>query len=491
MDPAATDYAPRRRIWRFAILLLVAAIVSFVIFKRGSSHRLEDYEAALRARGERLTWAELWPAGFTNEVSSPHKLAALFNTARSLAGGRVTPGLLEPEKLVQPGRALVSWKQLYPAISAVTGTNGPVTWGDFATQMEKNAAGLETLRMMLTDPPSCAGQPSFTNPRVTRDYLAIRTGAQWLMGASVTSLHEGHLEEALQNLEALASMAKVNRNDYTLVSAMIRVAVGRLGLSVTWEALQAPGWSDRQLARLQKMWADLDLLSGLEQAFMGERALSTEVWNTLRRGSAAKARQSIGLAPGAGIISSTATEDLLLIPAYKLTLMDGDQLFGLKFIQSCLESFRQVATNGNWPVARRVLETNFVQLSRVAASPRRYLYPFSMVAIPNLLKAADTGVRAEMDRRLCVTAISLERYRRRHGEYPTSLDALTAELLGQVPIDLMSSQPIRYRRLSEDGTFLIYSVGTDGIDDGGNPAPHTGTNYAVWEGRDAVWPKTQ
>jgi hypothetical protein len=57
----------------------------------------------------------------------------------------------------------------------------------------------------------------------------------------------------------------------------------------------------------------------------------------------------------------------------------------------------------------------------------------------------------------------------------------------------VDGQPLRYRR-NADGTFLLYSVGVDGKDDGGNPtgsgAASRGSFY--WQdatARDWVWPQ--
>lgn len=68
---------------------------------------------------------------------------------------------------------------------------------------------------------------------------------------------------------------------------------------------------------------------------------------------------------------------------------------------------------------------------------------------------------------LCKTALALEIYRRQHGEYPDSLDALVPELLPAMPNDLFepSPKPLKYRR--EGARATVWSVGVDGIDQGG------------------------
>jgi hypothetical protein len=69
--------------------------------------------------------------------------------------------------------------------------------------------------------------------------------------------------------------------------------------------------------------------------------------------------------------------------------------------------------------------------------------------------------------------IALERFRNAHGDYPQSLPELIPGQLSEVPIDPWSGKPLRYLRIdpAEDRlhrSFLLYSVGIDGIDDGGD-----------------------
>jgi len=51
----------------------------------------------------------------------------------------------------------------------------------------------------------------------------------------------------------------------------------------------------------------------------------------------------------------------------------------------------------------------------------------------------------------------------------------------------LSAKPLGYR-LKADGSCVLYSVGDDGIDDGGDSTPPPGTPAGMWAGQDAVWP---
>jgi hypothetical protein len=54
----------------------------------------------------------------------------------------------------------------------------------------------------------------------------------------------------------------------------------------------------------------------------------------------------------------------------------------------------------------------------------------------------------------------------------------------------MSGKALRYHLRPGDGDFLLYSVGEDGKDDGGDPTQQEGKKSyrQIWDGRDAVWP---
>jgi hypothetical protein len=107
-------------------------------------------------------------------------------------------------------------------------------------------------------------------------------------------------------------------------------------------------------------------------------------------------------------------------------------------------------------------------------------------------RAADTEVR----RRLVITAIALERYRCQHGSYPNTLQELAPGLLKEPPADFMDGKPLHYRR-TDDGHFVLYSVGLDCVDNGGllPQSPQRRSAYgepprrAVARQTDLVWPR--
>ncbi len=70
--------------------------------------------------------------------------------------------------------------------------------------------------------------------------------------------------------------------------------------------------------------------------------------------------------------------------------------------------------------------------------------------------------------RLIAADVAVRRYRLAKGEPPESLQSLVPEYLKALPIDPYSGKPLVYRRAENaGGGYLLYSVGSNGVDDGG------------------------
>ena len=89
--------------------------------------------------------------------------------------------------------------------------------------------------------------------------------------------------------------------------------------------------------------------------------------------------------------------------------------------------------------------------------------------------STESGFRAACrneltDLRLLKTELAIQARRMAKGSLPETLEELVPEYLSQVPRDPMASPEasLQYRRL--DHGFLLYSVGADGVDNGGVPA---------------------
>jgi hypothetical protein len=67
---------------------------------------------------------------------------------------------------------------------------------------------------------------------------------------------------------------------------------------------------------------------------------------------------------------------------------------------------------------------------------------------------------------MATVACALERYRLEHKDYPNELTALEPDFVPVITPDVVNGEPLHYRR-TENGRFLLYSVGWNGKDDSG------------------------
>ncbi len=87
--------------------------------------------------------------------------------------------------------------------------------------------------------------------------------------------------------------------------------------------------------------------------------------------------------------------------------------------------------------------------------------------------------RNQAKMRLLIGELAVQQYRLEHGSAPEKLADLVPGCLPAVPIDPYSGNPLIYRPTSSG--YDLYSVGPDGVDDGGKPMER-GVSLDIWPG---------
>lgn len=83
---------------------------------------------------------------------------------------------------------------------------------------------------------------------------------------------------------------------------------------------------------------------------------------------------------------------------------------------------------------------------------------------------------------LARVALALERFRLKHGILPQTLSGLVPEFLTTVPLDVIGGVPLHYSPRPDGSGFILYSIGANGVDDGGV------MNHSPEKDGDWVWP---
>ncbi|HOX55859.1 MAG TPA: hypothetical protein P5205_03735 [Candidatus Paceibacterota bacterium] len=286
---------------------------------------------------------------------------------------------------------------------------------------------------------------------------------------AVLDLHDGNREAAWSNVVASARLVTAWQVEPVEVSHMVRFGCVSLAYDTAWQALQTPGWNDEHLAGLQHEWASLDLFKGLPETAAFSRAAAADLCQRERA------------EPIPSILDNTRMGFSLRLTwhvfvnrwrrvAYRGQGSYEDERAVLLHYRDRELELRQAVQCPSWIEMRRFPGvTNFVPFASKHASKMQTLQNLRQVSIAMLRGGQSLlgrAAEAEARRRLLVTAIALERYRARHGSHPQALQQLVPELLPQPPTDFMDGQPLRYQP-TPDGHFVLYSVGLDCVDNGG------------------------
>lgn len=479
-----------RKFYLLVAAFLLCAVLMGVFSAGRSKSSVEKWKEEMRAKDEKFTIAELIPKR-TGPASN--RTDELVRLGQLLAAHGSSPSSLEHFRYLSNGVADATWA--LTNLGATTGIGatrrGAVPaavvayeWDALAADMGAAEATLADVHALLRVPDRDLGWNYDPKTPMPRCFVEKRTIAQWLAAANTHHLHGREPDRAFTNLVALFHLTAWHNEDFTLVSQMIRVAVGGIALHSTWAALQAPGLTDAQLASLQVHLRNGTVLPGLARALEMERASLDQIFVSIRSG-----QETFNSAWGAGASGWGRVGEQAAAVGWRVFLSDADELFYLRHMQEQVDAHRKLDRLRNWSAVQPDVSATMAQLA-VFDTWRGKLLMLSSMAIPNFIKAVQTAVRYECRRELTIAAVALERHRRKHGRHPTTLSQLVPEFLSALPTDWMDGKPLRYR-LNADGTYTLWSVNEDFKDEGGD-ATDTGPTSRqrdIWNGRDAVWPR--
>jgi hypothetical protein len=101
---------------------------------------------------------------------------------------------------------------------------------------------------------------------------------------------------------------------------------------------------------------------------------------------------------------------------------------------------------------------------------------FIRLLMPAQVKVTDASLRTQGVLHSGAVAIACERFARINKRWPNTLDEIPKSILAKIPSDPFTGKPLIYKRLP-DG-IMVYTVGPDGIDNGGDLTGTTGMNSA-------------
>jgi hypothetical protein len=478
------------------LLLVVAYRVHF-----RAKWAVARYQRQIAAAGETLDVKKLYPPAVSPESNgAPVLLQAMpgLSWSQSLLNTNAPPSM----QMEAPGKALVAWAQLDVRAG---GTN---TWDEVTRAVAAYSDPLDLVRDAAQLPKLDFQLDYVVGFNLLLPHLApLKHAVQLLTTDTLCDLHRGDTAAATTNIHAMLMLVKAVADERLVISQLVRLAMAAIAMGATWELLQAPNVTEDQLAAVQRDWAEVRFIQPTRETLLMERALGVMMMQRMRN-SGTQFRQAVSAGSSGGPSSTSfgfgTIGDMILRESilgaqrasWRLCTSYPDQLRALKAYEVLLQGCRSVQAGEPFAGALSQQKARLAELGLPAStddsgrhvpwnSDLRSFFSDSVISLSRVLNRVLT---AEVSRELTTTALVLKRYQLRHGQYPRELSALVPEFLAAAPRDPADGQPMRYR-LKPDGTFLLYSVGEDGVDNGGDASPTGSSDTLSWQrGRDLVWP---
>jgi hypothetical protein len=493
-----------RKILIVAGIVLGVAILIPVIRHYQLRAATEAYIAELKAKGEPMDLAQVIPPPVPPEKNiAPFflKAAALLTTNDDILNSNPPPAM----RGVAPGKAAASWAQ--PGIRSNEATN---SWQEIKKALEQNGEALN-LFVQITNSSLFDFNLQYTQRFEMRlTHLSLeKKAAQRLTSSTIYDLHSGDIGLAVKNVRAILALVKGTHEERTAIPQLVRMAITQIASAATWELLQSPNLTDEQLADLQADWGQLEFVRAAQFVLPVERE-GGETALAKWRNSNFELQHYFDLQKQVHETMGDSDEEDSIWDKAKIKTQIflwrywwsyPDELRGLKGYEVLMNTMSLADTNGSFQNALAAQDAGLDRLgiSQLKSSfdslfsGKTDFHSMMSESIVTLGGVVRKVMRVEVAKQITITAIALKRYQLKHGNYPPDLNSLVPEFVPAVPLDPVDGQPLRYRR-NADGTFLLYSVGENDVDDGGDPSLEKGvtsSNYS-WQNihaLDWVWPQ--
>jgi hypothetical protein len=418
---------------------------------------LADCKRELASRGEALDWSEYVPEPVPADqnIFKAPKMAEWFGDNRPIASAP-----LEHPVTNDFAQRFVN-KDTSTDITNASEATKYLAWSDqFQEDFDTIRTALKRPYARIVDDYSRPLSLPFVN--VATGNAVVRTLEQ----RAKCHLVVGQTEKAWQELTLLSELRRMVEGQGKFITpegAWVVRGTAKHALNVVAEGLELHAWSEPQLRALQEQLQDTDF-------FM-------QFANALRCGRA-------------GLLSG----------------VESGGLVRAAFAASAANSFwvarmlNRAIVLGIWIVPHGEIYESFSNRMRDTQNMIDIITPTNRVVRPEEAskafawwKRAQEGLPALLWNQTrvneCQIACALERYRLAKGEYPETLDALVPQFIETLPHDIINGEPLKYRRAA-DGSFLLYSVGWNKTDDGGQAVLHPELAENLKQG-DWVWGKME
>jgi hypothetical protein len=357
------------------------------------------------------------------------------------------------------------------AFAALTNTSGPITnflnktWlpplGQRLSPEERSelravlAECQASLRLLHAAPATGRSRYPMNlqdGPATLLPHLAkLRQGVSLLSAEALLHANDGNAEKATQAFLAAGRLADSLSEEPIVISQLVRYICWATLLPRLERALSLAPFTSTELASLQGLIETAERPRAAARGWAGEQAIHLSVYAD-RKMMVEAFREIQGSHGQAGDLLAAAGLNL-----YRITgLMEKDKAYFCETMGGQLSAFEL-------PYPARIAAAR--QLSAVTNLPNR-LFILSRMLLPALGTAQVRDADHTTLVRVAATALAVERFRLVHNSaLPASLEQLVPACCAALAADPYNGKPLHYK--THGASYVVYSVGSDGQDDGG------------------------
>ncbi|MFZ2657434.1 MAG: hypothetical protein WAX69_21035 [Victivallales bacterium] len=310
---------------------------------------------------------------------------------------------------------------------------------------------------------SCRFPVEIKDPERNLAYLSnLRQTAKLQQLEAVVYAEEGEKTKAFEALMDSCRIASALENEPLLDTFIVQMALEHMALDSIGRIVAGGGLDEKQLKLLGEEIVRFESMKSLERAYAGERSL---------------------------VLSEYYLEEFMEYAVYDFPGFVRKSPFMKKtvfflFDVTCLRSVNNLSCIGLLSelvdLTKGKPEDLMTKMNRIDYRITHlppYLFAVK-IYMPHLCSIADKNILLVSRAKVVRLAAAVECYRVKNGKLPENPALLVPEYIASIPVDPIDGKPVRYKK-TEKG-FIVYSTGSDGVDDNGNP----GSNMGFSKGED-------
>ncbi len=313
-----------------------------------------------------------------------------------------------------------------------------------------------------------------------------RHAARGLKIRAMNRLGDGDIQKAIDDLKAMRRLASLTSQSGTLVEELIAIAINGIALTGEQQLIASGQMTAEQIKDYQQFLSTTKIVNNL--------AWRLENFERFTLLDLVQQQNLYGVNSDAVFPSGSAHWQLeFLNRASNFVDWNAAMIEINKFMDKAVSATGAKNDRANIENFDK-LEDELIQIEiRTASLPNAigslvtgpkargrwsagYLLAVMFPATSQVYRAE---IRDKVQRDLVQIALSLEHYKLDNGGYPAALEELTPNYIASVPVDRFNDLPLIYKP-SNTG-YLLYSVGTDGTDDGGTSLDQAYNNPGGWD----------